>query len=81
MLTISLKRSESCGWNVCRRDTALFSNLTLEQAIRLARVVACDEHLRLRQSIQVDMPGNHHRIVLAHYTRLDGDCAGRALAA
>jgi len=80
MLTISLRRSEDCGWSVCRRDAALFSHLALGQAIRLARVVACDEHRRLRQPIRVEMPGNRNRVVLARYTGRDERVKGARMA-
>lgn len=81
MLTISVRRSGAGGWSVCRRSAALFSNLTLEQAIRLARVVARDEHQRLHRPICVDMPGNHNPIVLARYAGLDDHRARGELVA
>lgn len=80
MLTISLRRSGDCGWSICRRDAALFSHQTLGQAIGLARVVACDEHRRLREPIHVEMPGNRNRVVLARYTGRDERIKGALMA-
>lgn len=72
MLTISLK-CRGNGWSVCRHDAALFSQLSLSQAIKLARVVAHDEHRRLHQTIRVEMAGMHSHVVLAHFTETDAD--------
>ena len=81
MLTISLKPSASGDWIVCQEGMPLFSNLPLGQAIKLAKVVASDDHQRLRGPTCVDMPGTRGQIVLARYTQLDVDRTDRAVAA
>ena len=73
MLTISL-RCSGYGWSVCRRGAALFSQLPLQQAIELARVVARDEHRWSHQSTRVEMTGTHSHVVLACFAAED---AGR----
>jgi hypothetical protein len=77
MLTISL-RCSGYGWSVCRRGVTLFSQLPLQQAIELARVVARDEHLRSHQSTRVEMAGTHGRVVLARFAAADAGRQGWA---
>ncbi|CAM5308619.1 hypothetical protein [Rhodanobacter lindaniclasticus] len=72
MLTISL-RCSGYGWSVCRHEAALFSQLPLQQAIELARVVARDEHRRSRQPIRVEMAGARSQVVLACFAATDAD--------
>jgi len=75
MLTISLRCSEY-GWSVCRRDAALFSQLPLQQAIELARVVARDEHRRSHQPTRVEMTGTDSHVVLACFAAGDAGLPG-----
>jgi hypothetical protein len=56
---------------VCRRDAALFSQLPLQQAIELARVVARDEYRRSLQSTRVEMAGTYSHVVLACFAAAD----------
>jgi hypothetical protein len=49
MVTISLRPSPAGDWNIRRCGVTLFNDLSLVQAIRLARYVARDEYLRLRR--------------------------------
>jgi hypothetical protein len=72
MVIISLKLSMAGGWKICRSHIALFSDLQLGAAIKLARDVARDEHQRSGRSVRVEMPGLTSTIVLARYTD-DGD--------
>ena len=81
MLTISLKPSASGHWIVCQEGMALFSDLPLGHAIKLAKVLASDEHQRLRGPTCVAMPGTQGQIVLARYTQLDVGRTDRAVAA
>jgi len=76
VLTITL-RCSGYGWSVCRRDAALFSQLPLQQAIELARVVARDEHQRSRQPIHVEMTGTRSHVVLARFAAADTGQSGR----
>ncbi|WP_114241124.1 hypothetical protein [Dyella sp. C9] len=69
MVTYSLKQSADGRWSVCRSGFTLFSGLHLEPAIRLAREVARDEHLRSRRAVSVEMPGTDSSIRLAHFVR------------
>ena len=72
MVTISLKQAAAGDWRVCRSQITLFSNLQLGAAIKLARVVARDEHQRLGRQVRVEMPGPISTIELARYAN-DGD--------
>ncbi|GAB2545917.1 hypothetical protein [Rhodanobacter koreensis] len=67
MVTISLKPSETGSWKVCRAHIALFSDLQLGAAIKLARELARDEHQRTSRPLCVEMPGPISVIVLARY--------------
>jgi len=81
MVTISLKQSAAGGWNVCRSDIVLFSDLQLGSAITLAREMARDEHRRFGCHIRVEMPGPASTIVLAHYCDAHGAHVTGPLAA
>lgn len=70
MVTYSLKQSQEGSWCVCRVGFSLFSGLRLADAIRLAREVARDEHVRSGRSVCVEMPGTDASIRLAQYTRV-----------
>jgi hypothetical protein len=67
MVIYSLKQSSDGQWNVCRSGASLFSDLQLSAAIRLAREVARDEHLRFGRSVCVEMPGTESTIRLAQF--------------
>ncbi|WP_201315757.1 hypothetical protein [Dyella sp. EPa41] len=67
MVTYSLKQSAEGQWNVCRSGASLFTHLQLPAAIRLAREVARDEHLRSGRSVCVEMPGTESTIRLAQF--------------
>ncbi|MFC5525738.1 hypothetical protein ACFPPA_08270 [Rhodanobacter ginsengisoli] len=87
MVTISLRpslagdRDISGEWSIRRCGVTLFSDLSLVQAIRLARDVARDEYLRLQRPTCVEMPGMHFAIVLACYTGVGDERANEALVA
>lgn len=72
MVTISLRPSTVGRWSISRAHITLFSDLQLGPAIKLAREVARDEHLRSRRAILVEMPGPEAMIILARYG--DRDC-------
>jgi hypothetical protein len=67
LVIISLKPSFAGGWSVCRSHIALFGDLQLGAAIKLARELARDEHQRSNRSVSVEMPGPTSTIVLARY--------------
>jgi hypothetical protein len=69
MVTYMLKQSAEGLWNVSRSGVSLFSDLRLGSAIRLAREVARDEHLRSGRIVCVEMPGLESSIRLAKYSR------------
>ena len=81
MVTISLKQSVAGSWHVCRCQIALFSDLQLGPAIKLAREVARDEHQRLGHQVCVKMPGPSSMIVLARYVGSDDIRAADMIAA
>jgi len=66
-IVFSLKESAAGQWSVCRGSITLFSQLRLGPAIRLAREVARDEHLRSGRNVCVEMPGPTSAIELANY--------------
>jgi hypothetical protein len=72
MVTYSLKQSTDGRWSVCRSGFTLFSGLRLGPAIRLAREVARDEHLRSSRTVYVEMPGTESSIRLAYFIRSTG---------
>lgn len=72
MVTISLRPSTAGCWSISRARITLFSDLQLGPAIKLAREVARDEHLRSLRVILVEMPGPEVMMVLACYG--DRDC-------
>jgi len=81
MVTISLKQSAAGSWHVCRCQIALFSDLQLGPAIKLAREMARDEHRRMGHQVCVKMPGPSSMIVLARYVSGDGARTADAMAA
>jgi hypothetical protein len=68
MVTYSLKQSPEGLWSVSRSGFHLFSDLRLGPAIRLAREVARDEHLRSGRIVCVEMPGPESSIRLAKFS-------------
>jgi hypothetical protein len=81
MVIISIKPSANGGWKVCRSHVALFGDLRLGAAIRLARELARDEHQRSSGSVSVEMPGPTSAIVLARYSGSVAVGVGDTLAA
>ncbi len=69
MITYSLKETGRGQWSVCRAGISLFSGLPLASAIRLAREVARDEHLRSARDVCVEIPGPETAIRLAQFLR------------
>lgn len=69
MVTYLLKQCPDDSWCVCRLGFSLFSDLRLGAAIKLARELARDEHLRSGRSVCVEMPGTESNIRLAQYAR------------
>ncbi|MGH8160101.1 MAG: hypothetical protein ACREPQ_18455 [Rhodanobacter sp.] len=80
-MIISLKPSETGNWRVCRAHIALFSDLPLEAAIKLARELARDEHRRSGHPVCVEMPGPISVIVLARHAGSAGMSDDNVLAA
>jgi len=72
MVTISLGQSATGDWRVCRCRIALFSDLQLGAAIKIAREMARDEHQRLGRRARVEMPGPISTVALARHTDDDG---------
>ncbi|OOG56899.1 hypothetical protein [Rhodanobacter sp. C03] len=81
MVIISIKPSAAGGWKVCRSHVALFGDLQLGAAIKLARELARDEHLRSSESVCVEIPGPTSAIVLARYAGNADAGVGNTLAA
>ena len=69
MVTYSLKQDLNGDWTICRERAALFRQMRLGPAIKLAREAARDEHLRSGRSTRVEMPGPTSVIRLAQYAR------------
>lgn len=68
MVIYSIKEAGAGRWSVCRLNMALFSGLSMVDAIKLAREVARDEFLRSGRSTTVEMPGPHTIIKLAQFS-------------
>jgi len=81
MVTISLMQSAAGSWHVCRCQIALFSDLPLGSAIRLAREMARDEHHRMGYQVCVKIPGPSSMIELARYADGNGARVASAEAA
>ena len=69
MVTYSLKQSNEGHWSVWRSGLSLFGDLRLAAAIKLAREVARDEHLRSGCAVCVEMPGPASSIRLVKFSR------------
>jgi hypothetical protein len=69
-VVFSLKECADGQWSVCRGSIALFSQLRLGPAIKLAREVARDEHRRSGCAVTVQLPGPRSAIELASYSRI-----------
>lgn len=68
MVTILLKPEANGSWSIHRCHITLFSDLQLGLAIKLAREMARDEHLRFGREVRVEMPGPTPSLILASYT-------------
>ncbi len=72
MVIISLKPSFAGGWSVCHSHIALFGDLQLGAAIKLARELAQLTNINARTDRSVsEMPGPTSAIVLARYAGVD----------
>lgn len=69
MMLVSLTPTAADRWNIRRGNTTLFRELSLGPAIKLAREIARDEHLRHGRDTCVEMPGIDGPINLAQYVR------------
>ena len=67
MVTILLKPKANGSWSISRCHVTLFSDLQLGLAIKLAREMARDEHLRSGREMRVEMPGPFPSVVLASH--------------
>lgn len=73
MMLVSLIPTTADLWNIRRGNITLFHELTLGAAIKLAREIARDEHLRSGRDTCVEMPGVSTPISLAMYARAPQD--------
>ena len=83
-MLVSLSPTSAGLWDVRRSNVTLFHDLPLAGAIRLARELARDEHMRCGREISVEMPCIGGPIRLALYERrmldgADGSSAGAVL--
>lgn len=78
MLFVSLTPAAADRWNIRRGNVTLFRGLTLGEAIRLAREIARDEHLRRGHDIEVEMPGVDGPVSLALYVKSSIDATSVA---
>lgn len=82
MMFVSLTPATADLWNIRRGNVTLFRELSLGQAIKLAREIARDEHLRSGCDICVEMPGVDGPIRLAsHAGSPTGEPSGDSAAA
>ncbi|WP_426663672.1 hypothetical protein [Rhodanobacter aciditrophus] len=69
MTLVSLTPTAADRWSIRRGNTTLFRELPLGPAIKLAREIARDEHLRRGHDTCVEMPGVGGPISLAQYVK------------
>jgi hypothetical protein len=81
MVTFELKPSAKGYWNVYRSRVMLFSDMKLAPAIRLAKEMARDEHLRSGHQICVEIPGPISTITLGRYESVSCVAVNRKVAA
>jgi hypothetical protein len=67
MVVYTVKQSQDGCWSVRRMGSALFSDLQLAAAIRLARTIARDEHHRSSRPVSVEMHDAASVIRLGNY--------------
>lgn len=70
MVTIVLKSKADGSWTVHRCHISLFSDLQLGMAIKLAREIARDEHVRSGREVRVELSGPFPTLVLARHPRV-----------
>ncbi|HEV2679790.1 MAG TPA: hypothetical protein VGV14_04765 [Rhodanobacter sp.] len=69
MVVYTLKQADDEQWNICRMGSALFSQMQLGPAIKLAREVARDEHYRNGQTTSVETRELGSLMRLAYFDR------------
>jgi hypothetical protein len=77
MVLYTIKQNPAGPWSIQRMGSSLFDDLQLAAAIRLARAVARDEHLRNGLAIRVELHDAAHVILLGNF---DPNCS-RSVAA
>lgn len=69
MMRVLLAPAVSGLWNIRRGNLTLFRDLPLAPAIKLARQLARDEHVRCGRDMMVEMLCADAPILLAQYVR------------
>ena len=72
MVVYTLKQADDGEWSICRMGSALFTQMQLGLAIKLARQAARDEHRRSGQPTCVEMRGLGSPIRLGYFDQ-DGN--------
>ena len=67
MVVYTLKQADDGEWSICRMGSALFTQMQLGPAIKLARKAARDEHCRSGQPTCVEMRGLGSPIKLGYF--------------
>lgn len=72
----AIKEDGAGMWCICRAQTCLGSRLTLAQAIKQARQLARDQHVRSGLAVSVEMISPEGATTLAQYVQADDASEG-----
>jgi hypothetical protein len=72
MVLYTIQQTSTGPWTVRRMGSALFNDLQLAAAIRLARTVARDEFVRSQRAVRIEMHDAAHVISLGNF---DQECS------
>ncbi|MEP6898704.1 MAG: hypothetical protein ABI870_09250 [Rhodanobacter sp.] len=75
MVLYTIAQTPAGPWSVRRQGLALFNDMQLAAAIRLARTVARDEHVRSHRTVRVEMRDAAHVIPLGNFDQAYGRSA------
>lgn len=77
MNTVYAIKEDGAGmWCICRAQVCFASRLTLAQAIKQARQLARDQHVRSGLAVSVEMISPEGAITLTQYVRADDASEG-----
>lgn len=66
-MMLSIRESAYGLWNICHGETVLYAGLPLVPAVRLARMLAREEHARHGNRVEVAMECSEFALPLMRY--------------